>query len=97
MHTIGVAIWIAAALAWIYGAHHYWVFYDKFERGRMAGKIPSGLQRPRMGIVWLIASAGVVPGAEAHRRKFMFALALFVGLLIAFVLLTGLQHAGVSL
>lgn len=97
MHAIGVAIWIGAALAWIYGAYHYWVFYDKFERGRMAGKIPSGLQRPRMGIAWLIASAGVVPEGELHRRKFMRAFALFVGLLIAFALLTGLQQAGVSL
>jgi len=56
MHTIGIAIWIADAVAILYGGYHYWAFFQKFEQARMDGKIPVSLQAPRMGIVWMIAS-----------------------------------------
>src|SRR5438105_1826106 len=90
-HAVGIAIWIGAALSWVYAAYHYWMFYDKFERARMARKIPIGLQRPRMGIEWLIGSPRVVPTAETHRRKFMYAIATFIALWVAFVLF-GMLH-----
>jgi hypothetical protein len=87
MHTVGIAIWTADAIAILYGGYHYWAFFQKFEQARMDGKIPVHLQSRRMGIVWMIASAGVVPGGESHRRKAMYGFGVFVGLwfLFAFV------------
>ena len=87
MHAIGIAIWGAAAIAIIYGGYHYWVFIDKLQQARMDGTVPSTLQSPRMGIVWMIASPGVVPGGGSHRRKAMYAFGAFVGLWLAFALL----------
>jgi hypothetical protein len=86
MHTIGIAIWIADAVAILYGGYHYWAFFQKFEQARMDGKIPVSLQAPRMGIVWMIASPGVVPGGDSHRRKAMYGLGAFVGLWLVFTL-----------
>jgi hypothetical protein len=87
LHAIGLAIWIGAALAWVYGAYHYWCFINKLEEARMAGKIPASLQRQRMGIVWMIASPGLVPGGDIHRRHSMYAIAAFAGFFIAFAFL----------
>jgi hypothetical protein len=92
MRTLGIAIWIAAAIAIVYGGYHYWRFIDKLERARMAGKIPPTLQAPRMAIVWMIASPGVVPGGDLHRRRAMYAFAAFVGLWLAFALLPTLAR-----
>lgn len=74
MHKIAIAIWTADAIAILYGGYHYWAFYKKFEQARMEGKIPIDLQSQRMGIVWMIASPGVVPDGAFHRRKAMYGL-----------------------
>jgi hypothetical protein len=92
MHTLSIAIWVAGAIAIVYGGYHYWRFIDKLERARMTGKIPSTLQNPRMDIVWMIASPGVVPGGDSHRRKAMYAFGAFAGLWLAFTLLSILAH-----
>jgi hypothetical protein len=79
-----LAIIVAGAIfAFVYGTYHYWHFIQKLEQARMVGKVPPGLQRRRMAIGWMIASPGVVPSGDGHRRKFMYAFAVFVGLLLA--------------
>lgn len=78
MHKIAIAIWTADAIAILYGGYHYWAFYKKFEQARMEEKIPIDLQSQRMGIVWMIASPGVVPDGAFHRRKAMYGLGVFV-------------------
>jgi hypothetical protein len=93
MHTIGIAIWIADAIAIVYGGYHYWAFFQKFEQARMDGKIPVSLQAPRMGIIWMIASPGVVPDGDSHRRKAMYGFGAFVGLWLLFALMPILMRA----
>ncbi len=51
MHTIYITIWIAGAIAIVYGGYHYWAFIQKLEKARMEGKIPVNLQAPRMDII----------------------------------------------
>ena len=40
-----------------------------------------------MGIFWMIASPGVVPGGVSHRRKALYGLGVFAGLWLALALL----------
>ena len=93
MHTIGIAIWIACAIAFAYGGYHYWAFLQKLEQARMDGRIPVSLQARRMDIVWMIASPGVVPDGAAHRRRAMYGLGAFVGLWFVFALMPILIRA----
>ena len=59
----------------------------------MGGKIPLGLQAPRMDIGWMIASPGVVPGGDPHRRKAMWGFGAFLCAVLLLVLLMGLMRA----
>ncbi|MDA9508955.1 hypothetical protein XI09_30845 [Bradyrhizobium sp. CCBAU 11386] len=93
MNTIGIVIWIAAAVAFAYGGYHYWAFIQKFEQARMDGKIPVNLQARRTDIVWMIASPGVVPNGDPHRRRAIYGLGAFVGLWFVFALLPILMRA----
>jgi hypothetical protein len=93
MHTVGIAIWTGDAIAIVYGGYHYWAFLQKLEQARMDGKIPAGLQAPRMAIIWMIASPGVVPGGDSHRRKAMCGFGVFVGLWLVFALMPFLMRA----
>jgi hypothetical protein len=86
-HTIFLVIALGAFAAWVYGAYHYWTFYNKFGNAQLRGQIPPGLQRRRMGIGWLIASPGVVPGGDTHRRKAMYGIGAFVALWVIAALL----------
>jgi hypothetical protein len=85
--TVLAAMVTGAIFAFVYGGYHYWQFVQKLEQGQMSGMIPPPLQRRRMGIGWMIASPGIVPAGDVHRRKSIYSLAIFVSLLLACLLI----------
>jgi len=88
LHAADVLFKTAVVFSWIYAAYHSWRYSQLLGDALMSGTIPSALIDPpqRMGIAWMIASPGVVPGGDGHRRKSMYGAVAFVGLLVAYVL-----------
>jgi hypothetical protein len=86
LHAVDVLLKTAVVFSWIYAAYHSWLFTQLLAKATLEGKIPSVLLSQRMGLGWMIASPGVVPGGDVHRRKCMYAGATFVALCAAYAL-----------
>jgi hypothetical protein len=76
----------AVVFSWIYAAYHSWRYTQLLAKAQIEGTIPLDLLGQRMGLGWMIASPGVVPGGDVHRGKCMYGGATFVALCAAYVL-----------
>jgi hypothetical protein len=94
LHAADVLFKTAVVFSWIYAAYHSWRYNQLLSEAMLRGTIPSALISPnqRMGLAWMIASPGVVPGGDAHRRKCMYGAAAFVALLVGWVLYSVAIH-----
>jgi hypothetical protein len=77
---------MAVVFSWIYAAYHSWCYTQLLAKAQIEATIPPDLLGQRMGLGWMIASPGVVPGGDAHRQKCMFGGATFVALCAAYAL-----------
>jgi hypothetical protein len=86
LHVVNALFETAVVFSWIYAAYHSWHYTQLLAKAQIEGTLPPQLANSGMGLGWMIASQGVVPGGDAHRRKCMFGVATFVGLCAAYVL-----------
>jgi hypothetical protein len=86
-YGILVGLAICAIAAWICGTYYYLAYLKEFARQRAMGGIPAHLvQGRRVDLVWMIASSGIVPNGEPHRKRSAFAFGLFVLCLVGMVI-----------
>jgi hypothetical protein len=86
LHAVDALFKTAVIFSWIYAAYHSWRYNQMLGKAMMEGTIPPVLLSGRMGFGWMIASPGVVPGGDGHRRKSMYGGAAFVALCAAYAL-----------
>jgi hypothetical protein len=86
LHAVDTAFKAAIVFSWIYAAYHFWLYNQLLAKAMIEGTIPSDLQSGGMGLGWMIASPGVVPGGDVHRRRSMYGTAAFVALCAAYAL-----------
>ena len=86
VHAVDVLFKTGVVLSWVYGAYHSWRYFQLLGKAQTEGTIPAGLQSRRMGLAWMIASPGVVPGGDIHRRRCMYGVAAFITLCVAYLL-----------
>jgi hypothetical protein len=86
LHAVDVLFKIAVVFSWIYAAYNFWLYNQLLGKAMTEGTIPPVLLSQRMGLGWMIASPGAVPGGDVHRRKCMYGSATFVALCAAYAL-----------
>ena len=86
VYTVDVLFKTGVILSWVYGAYHSWRYFQLLGKAQLQGTIPTHLLSGRMGLVWMIASPGVVPGGDIHRRRCLYGMAGFVALCAAYLL-----------
>jgi hypothetical protein len=91
-HAIDVLFKTGLVLSWMYSAYHSWRYTQLLAKAQMEGTIPVDLLTARMELIWMIASRGVVPGGDVHRRKCIYGMAAFVALGAAYLLFSVLAR-----
>ena len=86
VHAVDILFKTGVIFSWAYGAYHSWRYNQLLGKAQIEGTIPAELLNGRMGLVWMIASPGVVPRGDVHRRKCIYGLAGFVALCAAYLL-----------
>ena len=86
LHVVDLLFKAGVVISWGYGAYHSWRYFQLLGKAQIQGTIPTELLSQRMGLAWMIASPGAVPGGDIHRRRCICGIAAFVIVCVAYLL-----------